>query len=248
MARSNPTWGEEWIAAELLLKLGLRVSPRTVRRYMAREAGGGGRGAGSQRWATFVRNHAQAVVACDFCVAVTATFRVLYIFVALEAGSRRLVHINVTSHPTTAWTLHQFRELLAMPHPYRFVLHDRDNIYSPWFDAAVTAMGVLVLRTPVQAPKANAYCERLLGSLRRECLDYLIPFGEERLRRILRAWQLHYNRGRPHSSLGPGLPEPPPGLPAVLITGHHLPGDARVVARSILAGLHHEYGLERQAA
>jgi len=101
----------------------------------------------------------------------------------------------VTSHPTAAWTLQQFREMLAMPHPYRFVLHDRDNIYSPWFDAAVTAMSVRGPRTPVQAPKANAYCKRLLGSLRRECLDYLIPFGEAHLCRILRAWQLHYNRG-----------------------------------------------------
>jgi putative transposase len=248
MARDNPTWGEERLAAELLVKLGLRVSPRTVRRYMARGFGGGGRGATGQRWATFVRNHAHALVACDFCVVVTATFRMLYVFVALEVGSRRLVHVNVTSHPTAAWTLQQFREVLAAPHAYRFILHDRDRIYSPWLDAAVTAMGVRILRTPVQAPTANAVCERLLGSLRRECLDYLIPFGEEHLRRILRVWRFHYNRGRPHSRLGPGLPEPLPGLPAALITGHQLPRDARVVARPILGGLHHEYGLEKRAA
>lgn len=109
-------------------------------------------------------------------------------------------------------------------------------------------MGVRVLRTPIQAPRANAVCERLLGSLRRECLDFLIPFGEEHLRRILRAWQAHYNRGRPHASLGPGLPEPPPGLPATPITGLRLPCDARVVARSILGGLHHQYGWEKLAA
>ena len=243
MACSNPTWGEERIAAELLLKLGIRVSPRTVRRYMARGAGGGWRGVGNQRWGTFVRNHAHAVVACDFCVAVTATFRVLYVFVALEVGSRRLVHVNVTSHPTAAWTLQQFREILAAPHAYRFVLHDRDSIYSPWLDSAVTAMGVRVLRTPIHAPTVNAFCERLLGSLRRECLDYLIPLGEDHLRKILRVWRLHYNRGRPHASLGPGLPESPPGLPAPSITGHRLPREVRVVARSILGGLHHEYGL-----
>jgi putative transposase len=248
MARDNLTWGEERIAAELLLKLGMRVSPRTVRRYLARGRGGGGRGATGQRWATFVRNHAQALVACDFCVAVTATFRVLYVFVALDVGSRRLLHVNVTSHPTAAWTLHQFREVFAMPHAYRFVLHDRDCIFSPWLDAAVTAMGVRVLRTPVQAPVANAYAERLLGSLRRECLDYLIPFGEEHLRRILGLWKMHYNRGRPHASLGPGLPEPPPGLPVPVRVGHRLPKDTWVVARSILGGLHHEYELEKLAA
>jgi transposase InsO family protein len=241
-------WGEERIAAELLLKLGIRVSPRTVRRYMARGPRRGGRGAAHQRWATFVRNHAQAVVACDFCVAVTATFRALYVFVVMEVGSRRLVHINVTSHPTAAWTLQQFREVLAEAHSYRFVLHDRDSIYSPWLDSAVTAMGVRVLRTPVQAPTANAFCERLLGSLRRECLDYLIPFGEEHLRRILRAWRMHYNRGRPHSSLGPGLPEPPSELLAPPITGHRLPQDVRVITRPILGGLHHEYSLEKLAA
>ena len=102
----------------------------------------------------------------------------LYVFVVMEIGSRRLVHINVTSHPTAAWTLQQFREVLAAPHLYRFVLHDRDSIYSPWLDAAVTAMGARVLCTPVQTPQANAFCERLLGSLRRECLDFLTPLSE----------------------------------------------------------------------
>ncbi len=249
MTRDNPTWDEERIAAELFLKLGLRVSPRTVRRYMDQRGGlGGSRRAHGQRWATFVRNHAQALVACDFCVAVTATFRILYVFVALEVGSRRLLHVNVTSHPTATWTLQQFREILPGPHAYRFVLHDRDSIYTPGLDAALTAMVVRVLRTPVQSPKANAFCERLLGSLRRECLDFLIPFGEDHLRHILRVWRMHYNRGRPHSSLGPGLPEPDAEVPAPLITGHRLPRDARVVARSVLGGLHHEYGLENLAA
>ena len=102
MARDNPSWGEERMAAELLLKLGLRVAPRTVRRYMGRWNGGGGRRATGQRWATFVRNHAQALVACDFCAVVTATFRIVYVFVALEVGSRRLLHVNATAHPTAA--------------------------------------------------------------------------------------------------------------------------------------------------
>ena len=198
LARDNVTWGEERSSAELLLKFGIRVSPRTVRRYIGRGREGGGEPsrASAQRWATFVRNHAQVLVACDFCVVVTARFRILYVFVALEVGSRRLLHVNATAHPTTVGTLQQFREILAEPHAYRFVLHDRDSIYSPGLDAAVTAMGVRILRTPVQAPRANCYCERVLGTLRRECLDYLIPFGEEHLRRILGAWKVHYNRGR----------------------------------------------------
>jgi transposase InsO family protein len=179
---------------------------------------------------------------------VTATFRILYVFGALEVGSRRLLHINVTRHPTAGWTLQQFREILAEPHGYRFALHDRDCIYSPGLDAAVTAMGVRVLRTPVQAPTANAYCERLLGSLRREWLDFLIPLTATHLLRILQVWMAHYHRGRPHTSLGPGIPHPPAGLPATPLIGHRLPPDARVVARSILGGLHHEYGLEKAAA
>jgi putative transposase len=198
--------------------------------------------------ATFVRTHAQAFVACDFCVVVTATFRILYVFVAMEVGSRRLLHVNATAYPGAAWTLQQFREIFAEPHGYRFILHDRESIYSPWLDAGVSTMGVRVLRTPVQSPMANAYSGRILGTLRRECLDFLIPFGEEHLRRLVRMWQVHYNRGRPHACLGPGLPEPPPGLPATPIVGHDPPRNVRVVARSILGGLHHEYGFEKLAA
>ena len=137
MAEENPTWGQRRIAAELLLKLGIRVSPRTVRRYMP-EGTRGGDGHSSQRWSTFMRNHAQMLLACDFCVAVTMTFRVLYIFVLMDMGSRRLVHFNVTAYPTSAWTLQGFREVLADDHPYRFVVHDRDGVYAtpcagpPW--------------------------------------------------------------------------------------------------------------------
>ena len=122
MARENPTWGEERIANELSLKLGILVSPRTVRRYLDLPPG---RRTTRQRWATFVRNHAKAIVACDFFISVTTTFRVLYVFVAMEVGSRRILHINATAHPTAEWTIQQFREFLAFDHPYRFVIHDR---------------------------------------------------------------------------------------------------------------------------
>jgi len=114
MALENPTWGEERIADELSLKLGIRVSPRTVGKYLER---GQPRGSSSQRWSTFVRNHANAIVACDFFVSVTASFRILYVFVAMEVGSRRILHCNVTQHPTAEWTTQQFREFLAFDHP-----------------------------------------------------------------------------------------------------------------------------------
>jgi hypothetical protein len=114
---------------------------------------------------------------------------------AIEIGSRRLLHVTVTAHPTAAWTLQQFREILAAPHAYRFILHDRDSIYVPGLDAAVTAMGVRVLRTPVQAPVANPCAERLIGSIRRECLDQVMVFSEGHLRRLLTGYFQYYYRG-----------------------------------------------------
>ena len=213
MATSNVTWGEERIAAELLLKLGLRVSPRTIRQYLPPPLPGPQRGPSSQRWMTFVRNHAEAVLACDFFVVVTARFRVLYVFVIMEVGCRRIRHFNVTAHPTAEWALQQFRDAISGEEPYRYLIHDRDSIYSPELDSALKAMGLKVLKTPFRAPQANAYCERLVGSIRRECLDFLIPLDEKHLRRTLKHWVEHYNRGRPHSSLGPGIPDAPLNLP-----------------------------------
>src|SRR6266851_10325183 len=119
MAAANRTWGEERIASELLLKLGIRVSPRTVRRYMP-SGSGSKRGPGSQAWSTFVRNHARSVLACDFFVAVTANFRMLYIFVVVEVGTRRILHWNVTDHPTGEWTAQQFRMVVSGDQPHRF--------------------------------------------------------------------------------------------------------------------------------
>ena len=120
MSRDNSLWGEERIANELLVKLGIRVSPRTVRKYMRSKPGSEPRS--DQRWRTFLRNHAAAIVACDFCVAVTARFRVLYIFVIIEHASRRLLHWNVTSNPTAAWRLQQLREAIASDHPCEFLV------------------------------------------------------------------------------------------------------------------------------
>ena len=128
---------------------------------------------GDQRWATFVRNRAKAIVACDFFVSVSATFRVFYVFVAMEIGSRRILHINVTDHPTVEWTIQQFREFLAYDHPFRFVIHDRDSIFSRAVDQALKDCGVRALKTPVRTPTANAFCERVIGTIRRECLAFI---------------------------------------------------------------------------
>ena len=247
MANENPTWDEERIAAELLLKLGIRISPRTVRRYMPEDTSCR-RGPTSQRWVTFVRNHAQGLLACDFFVSVTASFRVLYVFVIMEVRTRRIAHCNATTHPTAHWTLQQFRETITGEKPYRFLIHDRDNIYSCELDSALKSMGLSILKTPFHAPQANAFCERLVGSIRRECLDFLIPLNERHLRRILKEWVAHYNRGRPHSSLGPGIPEPSAGIPAPQISGHCIRCGHRVVRRPVLGGLHHDYRLEKVAA
>ena len=250
MARENPSWGEERVANELLLKLGLQVSPRTVRKYMPKRLDyGRGHRATSQRWQTFVRNHAQAIVACDFCVVVTATFRLLYVFVLMEHATRRIVHCNVTAHPTAQWTMQQLREAIPADHGYRFLIHDRDAIFSRELDQHVRNLRLRVVKTPPHSPQANALCERLIGTLRWECLDLVIPLTENHLRCIVHEWVPHYNAERPHMALGPGMPQPLASLPTPLQGHRHrLPAHQHVAARPILGGLHHAYTLTAGAA
>jgi transposase InsO family protein len=243
MARENVLWGEERIANELLLKLGVRVSPRTVGKYLLKRPPG--RPRGDLRWSTFLKNHARGILACDFFVAVTATLRMLYVFVVIEHGTRRLAHVNVTTHPSAAWTLQQLREVIADADAHRYLIHDRDSIFTRYLDDSIRALGLAVLRSPFSSPKANAICERVIGTIRRECLDWMIPLSEGHLRSILREWVVHYNGGRPHSALGPGVPGPPPGsarAPKPESRRLWTPG-ALVRAKSVLGGVHHEYSL-----
>jgi putative transposase len=131
---------------------------------------------------------------------------------------------------------------------YGFLIHDRDSIFSSELDVALKSMSLDILKTPFRTPQANAFCERLVGSVRRECLDFLIPLNEKHLRRILKEWVVHYNQGRAHSRLGPGILEPTASDTAKQRSGHRIPSDHRVVAKPILRGLHHEYRLERLVA
>jgi putative transposase len=164
MARDNPTWGQARVADELSLKLGIVLSPRTVRKYWPLDPSDCGRKrVSAQQWKTFLRNHAQAIVTCDFLLAVTARFQFLYVLVILELGSRRILRCNVTAHPTAQWTAQQFREVIPSDHQCRFLIHDRDSIFSAQFDQELAqGFALTVLRTPPQSPQANAHCERLV--------------------------------------------------------------------------------------
>jgi putative transposase len=147
MAISNPTWGEERIANELLLKIGIQISPRTVRRYMPKHPQRPR--VPAQRWMTFVRNHAKAVIASDFFLVVTARFQLVYVLLIMESRTRRILHFNATRHPTAEWTLQQFRECVTGDEGYRFVIHDRDSIYSKALDSSLRTLGLRVLKTPM---------------------------------------------------------------------------------------------------
>jgi putative transposase len=241
IANENPSWGEERIANELLLKIGVRVSPRTVNKYLPRSPLGGPRG--NLRWSTFLRLHAQGIIACDYFVAVTATFRLLYAFFVIEHRSRRLIHCNVTAHPSAAWTLQQLRETVGYEDRYQFLIHDRDSIFAGHLDELIRALGIRVLKSAAHTPQMNAICERVIGTTRRECLDWLIPLSESHLRFILKSWIAHDNGGRSHMALGPGVPDPPATtmvLPEP--SSRHRRGESYAVrATSVLGGLHHEY-------
>lgn len=197
ISNESPTWGQGRVASELSLKLRIYVSPRTLRAYWPTEPDRRCRRTSSQHWRTFVHNHARSIVACDFLVVVTARFRVLYVLIVMEVGTRKILHCNVTTHPTATWILQQFRAAIPGDHQCKFLIHDRDSIFSPSLDRELESFGLRVLRTPVRAPQANAYCERLVGTIRRECLDFLIPLGENHLRMMLKEWVHHYNLGRP---------------------------------------------------
>ncbi len=231
MAAANRLWGAERIRGELH-KLDIRVAKWTVQQYM-RDARPPGRA--GQTWATFLRNHAGDVRACDFLPVTDLLFRPLHAFFIVALGSRRVVQMGVTRHPTDARVAQQRREATPFDERPRLLIRDNDAKYGPRFDHLAAASGIRVLRTPIRAPRANATCERFLGSVRRECLDHLLIRGEAHLRRVLRAYGGYCNRARPHQGLGQAIP-----VGAAEVERIHA-GAGRIVAFPVLGGLHHDY-------
>jgi putative transposase len=229
LARDNPRWGSVRIQGELR-KLGFEVSAESVRCYRRSAL----RRPPSQSWRTFLRNHAPHIWAADFFTVPTVTFHTLYVFFFITHHRRRIVHLNVTAHPTAEWVWRQLIAATPWGEQPRYLIRDRDRSYSAAFIPRAARIGIQTILTPVQAPKANAIAERLVGTLRRECLDHLIVVNEQHLRRVLQEYAAHYNRGRPHRSLGLETPTGPPARAGPPETG-------RIVARPVLGGLHHEY-------
>ena len=232
LAAENRLWGAERIRGELL-KLGLRVGKRTVQRHLRAARPPQPRGCG-QTWAAFVRNHASAIWACDFLQVVDLGFRSLFAFFVVDLGSRRVVHVGVTRHPTDAWVAQQLREATPFGATPRFLIRDNDTKFGAQFAEVAAGSRIAVLRTPVRAPRANAACERFLGSVRHECFDHLLILHEGQLRRALSEYWAYYNAARPHQGLGQAIPGAPGPTPR---SRSAAPG----VAIPILGGLHHDY-------
>jgi len=204
MSRENPLWGAPHIHGELL-KLGIEISETSVAKYMLRH-----RKPPSQTWRTFLNNHARNLVSIDFFTVPTIRFQVLYVFLGLAHARRHVVHFNVTAHPTAEWTAQQLREAFPFDQIPRYLLRDRDKIFGATFRAQVKDLQIAEVLSAPRSPWQRAYVERVIGSIRRECLDHVIVFGEASLRRTLsstfpttteRARIFHCRRTR--RSLGP---------------------------------------------
>lgn len=226
MVRDNPTWGAPRVHGELL-KLGFEVSESTVSRYMPRS-----RKPPSQTWRTFLRNHAKATVSIDFFVVPTATFRILFVFLVLEHNRRRIVHFNVTESPSAWWTGQQMVNAFPFDSAAKYVIRDRDKIYGADFKRRVESMLIEEVITAPRSPWQNPYCERVIGTVRRECLDHVVITGRQHLLRVLGEYLSYYHDCRTHLSLDKDSPRPRAVEPV----------EAGVVtALPVVGGLHHRY-------
>ena len=226
MSRENPTWGAPRILSELLL-LGYDVAEATVGKYLVRS-----RKPPSQTWRTFLNNHVPDIAACDFFTLPTAMFRVLYVFIVLRHDRRKVVHFNVTTNPSAQWTAQQIVNAFPYADVPRFIIRDRDSIYGNYFKNRVKDMGIEQTPTAPRSPWQNPYCERVIGSIRRECLNHMIVLGERHLKRILTNYFDYYHDSRPHLSLVRNSPIPREVEPRC---------QGKVVSIPQVGGLHHRY-------
>jgi transposase InsO family protein len=233
MAAENPTWGAPRIHGELL-KLGFEVSESTVSRYLAQ--GASPRDSG-QRWLTFLKNHREAIAAMDLFTAPTGIFRVLYCFFVIPQGRRKILHFNVTEHPTGPWIVQELREAFPENRTPQYLILDRDVKFSGEVATMLEYLGGELIRTAYRSPWQNPYVERLVGSVRRECLDHIVVFSELSLRRTLKSYFDYYLGSRTHLSLDKGAPEPRAVQPCELGTAVEIPQ---------VGGLYHRY--DRRAA
>ena len=228
LSSENPLWGAPRIQAELAL-LGHRVAESSVDKYRVHHP----RGDSGQRWATFLRNHLRVTAACDLFTVPTATFRNLFVLVVLSHERRLIRHVAVTEHPTSAWIAGQFREVFPGGEEPRFLLHDRDKAFAgEEFVRQLKAMCIRELLTAPQSPWQNCYVERVFGTIRRDCTDHIVPFGERHLLAVLREYVAYYNTSRCHQGLEGNSPVPRAVAPEPT-------ADVRAVP--VLGGLHHVY-------
>jgi transposase InsO family protein len=231
MSSANPLWGAPRIHGELL-KLGIEVGQATVAKYMVRR-----RGAPSPTWRSFLRNHAEGIAAIDMFVVASASFRLLYVMIILAHDRRTVVSTAVTEHPTAAWLSRQVTEAFPWDTAPRYLLRDRDASYGSEFRSRVEAMSITEVITAPRSPWQNAYVERVIGSIRRECLDHIVIFNERHLRRVLSSYVDYYHGSRTHLSLDKDCPDPRPIMQRRI---------GKVIAIGQVGGLHHRY--ERLAA
>ena len=226
MAVANPLWGAPRIHGELL-KLGIHVAERTVSRLLPKR-----RTPPSQTWRTFLTNHVRDLVSIDFFIVPTVRLRVLFAFVVLAHDRRRVLHFNVTEYPTAAWTAQQIVNVFPDDSAPSFLLRDRDSIYGDAFRQRVKGMGIGEVLTAAHSPWQNPFAERLIGSIRRECLNHVLVLGERHLRRTLARYFAYYHRARTHLSLDKDAPH---GRPI------ERPELGRVIPIREVGGLHHRY-------
>jgi putative transposase len=226
ISRENPLWGAPRIQSEMRL-LGFNVTEKTVAKYRVKRAK-----PPSQTWKTFLANHANQIAAVDFFTIPTINFRVLYCFIVLLHGRRKIVHFNVTTNPTAQWAAQQIIEAFPDDTSPRYLLRDRDSIYGAEFRSRVKGMQIDEVVTAPHSPFQNPYAERVIGSIRRECLDHLIVLNEDHLRRILRSYFNYYHDSRPHQSLERNSPIPREIEP---------PSQGKIIAIPQVGGLHHRY-------